>query len=38
MRLPLLAALAAVAVLATVPAAWAADVEANKKLVRSLID
>ena len=38
MRLPLLAALAAVAVLATIPAARAADVEANKKLVRTLID
>ena len=37
MRLPMLAALAAVAVLATVPAR-AADVEANKKLVRTLID
>ena len=43
MRLPMLAAipalaLAAVAVLATVPGARAADVEANKKLVRTLID
>jgi predicted SnoaL-like aldol condensation-catalyzing enzyme len=38
MRLPLLAALAAVAVLATVPAARAADVEANKKLVRTVIE
>ena len=38
MRLPLLAAFAAVAVLATAPSARAADVEANKKLVRTLID
>ena len=38
MRLPMLATLAAVAVLATVPGARAADVEANKKLVRSLIE
>jgi len=38
MRLPMLAALAAVAVLATVPAARAADVEANKKLVRTVIE
>ena len=43
MRLPMLAAitalsLAAVAVLATVPGARAADVEANKKIVRTLID
>ena len=41
MRLPMTAAVAAVAVLAslaTLPAAWAADGEANKKLVRSLIE
>jgi predicted ester cyclase len=43
MRLAMLAAiaaltLAAVAVLATIPAAQAADVEANKKLVRNLIE
>ncbi len=41
MHLPMTAALAAVAVLAslaTLPTAWAADGEANKKLVRSLIE
>jgi predicted ester cyclase len=38
MRLPMLAALAAVAVLAAMPTARAADVEANKKLVRSVIE
>ena len=38
MRLPMLAAFAAVAMLATAPGARAADVEANKKLVRTLID
>ena len=41
MRLPMTAALAAVAILAglaTLPAARAADGEANKKLVRSLIE
>jgi predicted SnoaL-like aldol condensation-catalyzing enzyme len=41
MRLPMTAAFAAVAVLAslaTLPSAWAADGEANKKLVRALIE
>ena len=38
MRLPMLVALCAVAVLATAPAARAADLEANKTLVRSFID
>src|SRR5258708_27400891 len=41
MRLPMTAAFAAVAVLAslaTLPSAWAADGEANKKLVRTLIE
>lgn len=38
MRLPMLAAVAILAGLATVPTAWAADAEANKQLVRSLIE
>jgi steroid delta-isomerase-like uncharacterized protein len=38
MRLPMLVALCAVAVLATNPAARAADLEANKTLVRSFIE
>ena len=38
MRLPMLIALCTVAVLATAPAARAADLEANKKLVRSFIE
>ena len=41
MRLPMTVAFAAVAVLAslaTLPSAWAADGEANKKLVRALIE
>ena len=41
MRLPMTAAVAVIAVLASLanlPAAWAADGEANKKLVRSLIE